>query len=579
MSAASHGHSLFLCHYPGSPCSRRVQISLIEKGIDWRDVHIDLSRMEQRHPAYLRINPNGLVPTLVHNGQVLWESNVITRYLDDVFPQHRLYPDDEAQLQAVREWQAAEQVMARDFRPLMYQRLMGPILRLTQTLEEALDKVRMTTSDPADIEWEQKVWSLAVIDASEELRLERALLAWLERVEVALTGRGFLVGDQFSQADISLYPRISMYPWIGLDISEQRYPHTRDWLQRMSQRASFRQTLSAQDKALSRLSRSPLLPWLRKVLPTRDKQSLPVQWALNMVATIMKDARDRSSPAQPPLLQRLAPLEQAMASADSEIAGSPTVLRRPALSGVIILWGNMWQPETVRLCQLLAALQLPFSIHSIDIARMEHHGAKFLNLYSGASLPLMKIGKQYLTDEVQAAESLMAIAGNKAGHWLPDDALSLARMRMWLAFDAAMHKEAQPLMWLRKVRPYLQSAGVNADNIEAWLADDVGPEARDFLASVVGGSLRVDLGERNAEKRLEKKMNDVCARIASSGYLLGARPCYADLALKTRLDSLADIGVRPSDDCAGILDGWRESIDALSAQSLPSPVAAGASHE
>lgn len=581
MSNASHGDSLFLCHYPGSPCSRRVQITLMEKRVDWRDVHIDLSRMEQRHPSYLRINPNGLVPTLVHNGQVLWESNVITRYLDDVFPQHRLYPDDAVQLQAVREWQAAEQAMARDFRPLMYQRLMGPVLRLTHTLEQALDKVRMATSDPADLEWEEKVWSLRVIDAAEEQRLEKSLLAWLDRVEGALAETGFLVGDQFSQAEISLYPRISMYPWIGLTISEQRYPHTRDWLQRMGQRASFRQTLSDQDKALSRLSRSPLLPWLRRVLPTREQQSLPVQWMLNVVGAIMTRAKERSAPARWPLLQRLGPLEQAIAAAIPQSISSPAVVKQATPSGDIILWGNMWQPETVRLHQLLDVLQLPFSFHSVDIARMEHVSATFCNLYPGATLPLLKIGKQYLADEAQAAEAVMSIAGarEKAGSWLPDDALSLARMRMWLAFDAAMHKEVQPLWWLRKVRPYLQSSGVNAGNIEAWLADDVGPQARDFLASVVDGNLRVDLGERNAARRLEKKMNDVCARIASSGNLLGARPCYADLALKTRLDSLADIGVRPSDDCSGILDCWRESIDALSAPSLPSTAAAGASYE
>jgi|GEM_PF-617125 len=581
MSNASHGDSLFLCHYPGSPCSRRVQITLIEKGIDWSDVHIDLSRMEQRHPAYLQINPNGLVPTLVHNGQVLWESNVITRYLDDVFPQHRLYPDDAAQLQAVREWQAAEQAMARDFRPLMYQRLMGPILRLTQTLEQALDKVRMVTSDPADLEWEEKVWSLAVIDAAEERRLEKNLLAWLDRVEVALAETGFLVSDQFSQAEISLYPRISMYPWIGLAISEQRYPHTRDWLQRMSQRFSFRQTLTDQDKALSRLSRSPLLPWLRRVLPAREQQALPVQWMLNVVGAIMTRAKERSAPAQPPLLQRLGPLEQVIAAANQESIRSPAVRKRAALSGDIILWGNMWQPETVRLHQLLNALQLPFSFHSVDIARMEHVSATFCNLYPGATLPLLKIGKQYLADEAQAAEAVMTIAGARemAGFWLPDDALSLARMRMWLAFDAAMHKEAQPLMWLRKVRPYLQSFGVNADNMHGWVASDVGPEARDFLASVLDGSLRVDLGERNAERRLEKKMNAVCARIAGSGYLLGAKPCYADLALKTRIDSLADIGVQPSEGYAEIVACWREAIDVLSEPSLLPTTAAGASHE
>ncbi|MCK5873549.1 MAG: glutathione S-transferase N-terminal domain-containing protein [Alcanivoracaceae bacterium] len=580
MTGDSERDALFLCHYPGSPCSRRVQITLIEKGINWRDVHIDLSRIEQRHPAYLQINPNGLVPTLVHNGQVLWESNVITRYLDDVFPQSRLYPDDVSQLQAVREWQAAEQLMARDFRPLMYQRLMGPILRLTQTLEEALDKVRLTTSDPADIEWEQKVWSLTVIDEPEELRLEKSLLAWLDRVESALARTGYLVGDQFSQADISLYPRISMYPWIGLSISAQRYPHTRDWLGRMGQRASFKQTLSDQDKALSRLSRSPLLPWLRKVLPTRGQQMLPVQWALKMVATMIKRARGRSSPAQPPLLQRLHPLERAIAAADLQSCSNPLVVKRAVPSGVIILWGNMWQPETIRLHELLDTLQLPFSFHSIDIARMEHAAAKFRDLYPGATLPLLKVGRQYLADEVQAAEALMAMAGRDvAAYWLPDDALGLARMRMWLAFDAAMHKEVQPLMWLRKVRPYLQSAGVTADNIHGWLADGVDPEARDFLASVINGSLRIDLGEQHAQKRLQKKINDVCARIASHGALVGATPCYADLALKTRLDGLAEIGVWPSSDYTEVLACWGEAIESLRVASRSSQVLEGACHE
>jgi len=78
----------------GSPCARRVRIVLLEKGLRWTTRVVDLTKMEQKRPEYLRLNPNGVVPTLVHGDRVIYESNVITEYLDDVFPTPRLYPQD-----------------------------------------------------------------------------------------------------------------------------------------------------------------------------------------------------------------------------------------------------------------------------------------------------------------------------------------------------------------------------------------------------------------------------------------------------------------------------------------------------
>src|SRR5262245_6968016 len=119
-------HGLILYDFGGSPCARRVRITLIEKGLHWDTVVIDLSRLEQRNPEYLKINPNGFVPTLAHGDRVIYESNVITEYLDDVFPEIRLYPTDPWELAQVKMWQSAEAAMAKDYRTLMYQRLMGP---------------------------------------------------------------------------------------------------------------------------------------------------------------------------------------------------------------------------------------------------------------------------------------------------------------------------------------------------------------------------------------------------------------------------------------------------------------------
>src|ERR1700687_5412967 len=136
---------------PGSPCARRVRITLIEKGLPYDTVFIDLSKLEQKSPAYLTLNPNGFVPTLVHGERIVYESNVITEYLDDVFPDVRLYPDDPWERAQVKLWQAFELSFAKDYRPLMYQRLMGPIVRLTRTLDEALAIARRSTTNPFDL--------------------------------------------------------------------------------------------------------------------------------------------------------------------------------------------------------------------------------------------------------------------------------------------------------------------------------------------------------------------------------------------------------------------------------------------
>src|SRR5262245_22524564 len=109
------GLTLYDSH--GSPCARRVRAVLLEKGLTWTTRLVDLTRMEQKGPEYLELNPNGVVPTLVHDGRVIYESNVITEYVDDVFPGPRLYPADPWERAQAKMWQAFELAMAKEFRP------------------------------------------------------------------------------------------------------------------------------------------------------------------------------------------------------------------------------------------------------------------------------------------------------------------------------------------------------------------------------------------------------------------------------------------------------------------------------
>ena len=233
---------LVLYDSPGSPCARRVRVVLLEKELRWTTKVLDLTRMEQKRPEYLALNPNGVVPTLVHGDRVLYESNVITEYLDDVFPGPRLYPADPWQRAQAKMWQAFELAMAKEFRPLMYLRVIGPFDRL-RPRDEVLADARRSTDDPAHLDWVARVYDDRVVDADEVRHLESLLHQRLDRLERALAGRDWLVGDAFGIADLSVLPRVAMYPLIQLPIDPARHPHVAAWMVRVEARPSMARSL------------------------------------------------------------------------------------------------------------------------------------------------------------------------------------------------------------------------------------------------------------------------------------------------------------------------------------------------
>jgi len=222
----------------GSPCARRVRAVLLEKGLRWTTRLLDLTRMEQKHPDYLALNPNGVVPTLVHGDRVLYESNVITEYLDDVFPEPPLYPRDPWARARAKMWQAFELAMAKDFRPLMYARVIGPYDRL-RPREAVMSDARRSTDDPAHLDWVRRVYDDEVVSAGETQHLESLLVQRLDQLEAALTGHDWLVGARYSIADLSVAPRVQMYPVVQIPLEPGRHPRVCAWLARLAARPSF----------------------------------------------------------------------------------------------------------------------------------------------------------------------------------------------------------------------------------------------------------------------------------------------------------------------------------------------------
>ena len=130
-----------------SSASWRVRIALALKGLDAEQASYRLRAGEQRAPDYLRVNPQGLVPALVlDDGRVLTQSLAIVEYLDEVYPDPALLPDDAFERARVR---AAAQVVACDIHPIQNLKILERVSVLAgeeasqawarQTIEEGLE--------------------------------------------------------------------------------------------------------------------------------------------------------------------------------------------------------------------------------------------------------------------------------------------------------------------------------------------------------------------------------------------------------------------------------------------------------
>jgi glutathione S-transferase len=86
--------SFTLYNAPQSTCSQRVRFVLNTKKLPFDEIKLNLLAGDQLKPDYLRLNPNGVVPTLDHDGAIVIDSNVITEYLDEVEPEASFTPED-----------------------------------------------------------------------------------------------------------------------------------------------------------------------------------------------------------------------------------------------------------------------------------------------------------------------------------------------------------------------------------------------------------------------------------------------------------------------------------------------------
>jgi glutathione S-transferase len=459
----------------------------------------------------------------------------------------------------VKMWQSRELAMAKDYRPLMYARLMGPLLRSTRTLEEALEIASRSTSDAADLAWEKRVWNLAVLTPAEEAQHEARLLAWLDQLEQALVGRSFLVGDRFTQAEISVYPRVMMYAYVGLPITPARHPNVSRWMGTLQDRPSFVQTVPLNEVKLQRLVRLPLLPWLKRFHQSPEAQRRPLQ-RLGAAAAgrlLRKGMKVDDVLRARPGASRAIPQPVAGVIPPADALRRKGKLKDVAADAPLRLHSFRLSPHGNRIELLLGFHGLPFERAEVDMSTMKHKGLGYLAINPLGEIPALTHGARILIDSLIIAEYVDRLGSGVSERSLfPDDAEALARVRMWVALEQGMHKETRPLFYKRAIRPLLLERNASPEDVDRLLPEGIDPSHREWWLNMLADRIRFETDPQLASDAILKKVDVVEAHLARSPFLVGDEPSFADLAWFTRLDFLDKTGHSVTPDRFPALVRW-----------------------
>ena len=229
-----------LYQFGNSVCCQKVRITMLEKGVAWDSVEVNLFRNEQYDPAYLKLNPKGVVPTILHEGHAVPESTLICEYLDETFPEPPLAPKAPAQRAQMRLWsKMVDEGLHEGISEISFCAMFRE--RLRASTEEQRQKRFNNIGDPKRHDrfkstYEQGTDSPFVLYAV--ANFEKAF----DQLEKTLTKAGpWILGDQMTLADINLMPYVARLEFLGLlDLWIEQRPHVRAWWARVHEQRCFR---------------------------------------------------------------------------------------------------------------------------------------------------------------------------------------------------------------------------------------------------------------------------------------------------------------------------------------------------
>ena len=229
---------LELYHFHGATCGLKARLALAEKGVDYVDRGI--TREELRTPQYRMINPNAVVPTLIHNGNTIFESSCIINYVDDAFKGPALKPPNALGVAYVWFWLKRADECLKMIGTLTYTVSMRPKL-ITMGPDEIEQHIK-GIPDIANRARRRRIIEQGFESVDFEQSVE-GLLKMLSDVERSLMDNEWLSGEEYTLSDTAMTPLIERIHELEFEGMLKKYPSVKDWYERIQARASYEDCL------------------------------------------------------------------------------------------------------------------------------------------------------------------------------------------------------------------------------------------------------------------------------------------------------------------------------------------------
>jgi glutathione S-transferase len=229
---------LELYHNNLSVNAQKVRIVLAEKDVPWVSRHLSFTKGEHLTLGFKALNPRGLVPVVVHDGDVIIESSVICSYLDEVFPVPPLTPEHPLERAVMRLWcKLPDDSLHIACGTVTFAISFGQ--QLKQQAGADLEARLMKMPDPARRE-RQRI----LIEKGIEAPLFRDHIKIYDKaiadMDTQLSKTPWLACDTYSLADAVMTPYIERADRLGLAGLWESRPRVADWYARIKARPSYR---------------------------------------------------------------------------------------------------------------------------------------------------------------------------------------------------------------------------------------------------------------------------------------------------------------------------------------------------
>ena len=232
---------LELYHNAMSTCSAKVRLVLAEKNIRWLSRAMDLRAGDNLRPEYLKLNPNGVVPTLITDGRPLIKSTVICEYLEELCAEPRLRPADPWHAARMRLWTKQLDEGLHFATGVVSFCIAFREQFLTKPHEEI--EAFLAALQSQERRERLKISLELGIDAPFFRPAAQRMIKLIDDMETSLAESEWLAGDAYSLADIAMTPYVVRLDHLGFGFLLERYCGVTNWRERIAARQSFAEAM------------------------------------------------------------------------------------------------------------------------------------------------------------------------------------------------------------------------------------------------------------------------------------------------------------------------------------------------